>query len=51
MLVRVLKCLDHDDMVGSRICMSKDVELSKILFSTVHFAPTWWIRNKYSNDM
>jgi len=30
--VRVFKCLDHDEMVGSRICMSKDVNLSNMLF-------------------
>jgi len=38
--VRVFKCLDHDEMVGSRICMSKDVDLSNNVFYAVHFAPT-----------
>jgi len=38
--VRVFKCLDHDEMVGSRICMSKDIDLSHMIFSTVHFART-----------
>jgi len=36
--VRVLKCLDHDEMVRSRICMPKDVDLSNMLFSAIHFA-------------
>ena len=36
--VRVLKCLDHDQMVGSRICMSKDINLTNSLLSAVHFA-------------
>ena len=36
------KCLDHDEMVESRICMSKDVDLSNMLFSAVHFLHTWW---------
>jgi len=31
---------DHDEMVGSRICMSKDIDLSNMLFSVVYFAPT-----------
>ena len=31
--MRVFKCLDHDEMVGSRICMSKDVDLNNIVFS------------------
>jgi len=38
--VKVFKCLDHDEMVGSRICMSKDVDLSNMLFLAVHFLPT-----------
>ena len=33
--VKVFKCLDHDEMVGSR--MTKDVDLSNMLFLTVHF--------------
>ena len=28
--MRVFKWLDHDAMVGSRICMCKDIELSNI---------------------
>jgi len=32
--------LYHDQMVGLRIYMSKVINLSKMLFSTVHFAPT-----------
>ena len=39
--MRVFKCLEHDEMVGSRICVSKDVGLSNMLFSTVHFVFTW----------
>jgi len=38
--MRIFKCLDHDEIVRSRICMSKDVDLSNMLFSAVHFAPT-----------
>ena len=37
--VFIIKCLDHDEMVGSRICMSKDVNPNNMLFSAVHFAP------------
>jgi len=33
------KCLNHDEIVGSKICMSKDVDLSNMLFSDIHFAP------------
>ena len=33
--MRVFKCLDHDEMVGSKICMSKNVHQSKMLFLTV----------------
>jgi len=33
--VRVFKCLDHDEMVGSKICISKGVNLSNMLFSAV----------------
>ena len=29
------ECLDHDEMVGSRICLSKDVYLSNKLFLVV----------------
>ena len=34
--VRVFKCLDHDEMVGSRIYISKDIGLRNMLFSAVH---------------
>jgi len=40
--VRIFKCLDHGEMVGSKICMSKGVDLNNMLFSVVYFAPTWW---------
>jgi len=49
--VRVFKCLCHDKMVESIICMSKDVDLSKMLLSAIHFAPTWWMSKKYSKYM
>ena len=31
----------HNQMVRSRICMSKIVDLSNMLFSTVYFVFTW----------
>ena len=37
--VGVFQCLDHDQMAGSKICMSKDIDLTNSLFSAVHFAP------------
>ena len=37
--VRVFK-LDHDQMVGSRICMSKVIYLSSMLLLAFHFVPT-----------
>ena len=37
--MRVFKCLDHDEMVESRICMSKDIDLTNSLLSAIHFAP------------
>ena len=40
--MRDFKCLyllDYDEMVGSRICIFKDVDLSNMLFSDVYFAP------------
>ena len=44
--MRVFKFLDHDEMVGSRICMFKDVDLSSRLLSIVHFAPLdGWIKS------
>ena len=33
------KYLDHDQMAGSRICMSKDIDLINSLLSAFHFAP------------
>jgi len=45
------KCLDHDQMVGARIYMSKFINLSKMLFSAVHFAPTLWMGKKYSKHL
>ena len=38
--VRVLKCLDHDQMVVAKICMSKVINLSNMLLSVVFFVPT-----------
>jgi len=49
--VRVFKCLDHDETVGSRICMSKNVDLINMLFSAVHFVPTWRMGKKNSKYM
>ena len=44
----VFKYIDYDEMVGSRIRMSKDIDLSNILISTVHFAPAYQLqRNGY----
>jgi len=31
--------------------MSKDVDLSNMLFSAVYFAITWWMDKKYSKYM
>ena len=31
--VGVFKCLEHDQMAGSRICMSKDIDLTNSLLS------------------
>ena len=36
--VGVFKCLDHNQISGSRICMSKDIILTNSLLSSVHFA-------------
>ena len=30
--------LDHDQMAGSRICMSKDIDLTSSLLSAIRFA-------------
>ena len=49
--VGVFKCLDHNQMVRLKICMSKDINLTNSLLSAVCFAPTWWISKKYPNDM
>jgi len=35
----IFKCLDHDQMVGSRICMSEVIDVSIMLLLTVHFVP------------
>ena len=43
------KCLDDDQMVKSRIYISKVIDLSKMLFSTVHFAPIWWMGKSIQN--
>ena len=37
--VEVFKCLDHNQLAGLRICMSKDIDLTNSLLSAVHFAP------------
>ena len=37
--VGVFKCLDHDQMAGSRFCMSKDINLTNSLLSAARFAP------------
>ena len=43
--VRVFKYLGHDEMVGSRICMFKDVNLSNKLLPVVYFAPLdGWVK-------
>ena len=39
MICRGFKCLDHDQMAGSRIDMSKDTDLTNSLLSAIHFAP------------
>ena len=36
--VGVFKCLDHDQMAGSRICMFKNIDLTNSLLSAVNFA-------------
>ena len=35
--MRVFKCLDHDQMVRSRICMSKVIDISNMLLSKILF--------------
>ena len=38
--------LDHDEMVGPRFCMFKNVDLSNMIFSSVHFVlPDRWAKN------
>ena len=37
--VGVFKCLDHNEMAGSRIYMSNDIDLTNSLLSAIHFAP------------
>ena len=34
--VGVFKCLDHDQIAESRICMSKDIDLNNSLLSPDH---------------
>ena len=36
--MRVFKCLDHDEIVGLRICMSKFKDLSNMLFCRPFYA-------------
>ena len=38
--MKVFKCLDHDEIVGSRICMSKDIDIGNMLSSADQFVPT-----------
>jgi len=35
--MRVFKYLNHDEMVASRVCVSKDVDLSNMLFSAIQY--------------
>jgi len=43
--VRVFKFLDHDEIIGSSICMFKDIDLSNMLFSVAHFTPLdGWVK-------
>ena len=37
-MCEILKYLDHDEMIESRIFMSKDVDLSNMLFSAPFYA-------------
>jgi len=44
--VRILKCLHYDEMVGSKIYMFKDVNLSNMLFLAVYFVILYrWTKN------
>ena len=36
--VEVFKCLDHNQMAGSKICISKDIDLTNLLLSAAYFA-------------
>jgi len=47
--VEVFKYLDHDQMAGSRIFMSKDIDLTNLLLSAVHFAPLDWCAKSIQN--
>ena len=44
--VRVFKCLDHDQMIGSRICMSKVIDQGDMLLPAVRFVLTWCMTRK-----
>ena len=37
--VEVFKCLDHDRMAGSRMCMFKDIDLNNSLVLADNFVP------------
>jgi len=49
--VRISKCLDRDDMVLSRICMSKGVDLSNMLFFIINFVSILWIAKRIQNRL
>ena len=46
--MRVFKCLDYDEIVGSKICMSKDLDLSNLLFSRKYLKDVW-LKKKVNN--
>jgi len=33
--VNVFECLDHDQMIGSKICTSKSIDVTNMLFSEI----------------
>ena len=37
--VGIFKCLDHNEIAESRICMSKDINLTNSLLLAIDFAP------------
>jgi len=49
--VEFFKCLDYDQMFRSKIYMPKVIDLSKMLFLTVYFAPNWLMGKKYSKHL